>query len=373
MENPKKLTTLQRRALKSVYDLSTGHAKQFQNDIQKEILKQSPELFVQAEMLTQAQIQEKFAEAFFDLAGQKSYKSLKAPLYHFSCSTSIEAVANYLRIKNKQVGLIHPTFDNIGDILKRHNISLFPIEEEFLFDIEKLDGIVPPSIDTLFLVCPNNPTGLELTRDQFTSIVAYCKKKNLLLVIDYSFRFFSDFRKWDQYDLLQKSGIEFIAIEDTGKTWPTMELKIGILSAPEPIYTDLEIITDDILLNVSPFIFLLISKYIKVENRERLSIEDTVNTNRTILRETLKKTPLEVVNDNSKVSVEWVKLPDGWQSSHLSWWMEERGIHILPGSPFFWNDFPRGEQYIRFALARPPSLFQKALSEFKFLMSGYHL
>jgi len=85
----------------------------------------------------------------------------------------------------------------------------------------------------------------------------------------------------------------------------------------------------------------------------------------------LKQTPLIVVNEKSRVSVEWVRLPEGWQSSHLSWWMEERGIHLLPGSPFFWNDYERGEKYIRFALARPLSLFQKAISELKRLISDY--
>ncbi|MBI3384654.1 aminotransferase class I/II-fold pyridoxal phosphate-dependent enzyme [Candidatus Gottesmanbacteria bacterium] len=366
-----KLTTRQRRALKFEYDLSTGHAKQYQNEIQEAIIKKIPELFVQTQILTQAEIQEKFAEKFFNLAGQKSYKKLKPPLYHFSCSMSIEVVVNYLRTKNKQVGLIHPTFDNIGDILKRHNINLFPIEEEFLTNIDKLALTLPSTVDTLFLVCPNNPTGQELTREQFAKIVELCQKRHLLLILDFSFRFLSDFKVWDQYELLLKSGIEFVAIEDTGKTWPTMELKIGILAAPEPIYTSLEVITDDMLLNVSPVIFLLLTKYIEAENKEALSIENVVNNNREILRTALQSTPLTVFNERSRVSVEWVKLPEGWQSSHLSWWMEERGIHLLPGSPFFWNDYQKGEGYIRFALARPPSLFQKAISELQRLINEY--
>jgi len=113
------------------------------------------------------------------------------------------------------------------------------------------------------LVCPNNPTGQELTREQVAKVVELCQKKHLLLIIDFSFRFLSDFRKWDQYELLLKSGIEFVCLEDTGKTWPTMELKIGILMASEGIYASLEVITDDMLLNVSPIIFLLLTKYIE--------------------------------------------------------------------------------------------------------------
>lgn len=367
-----KLTSWEWEALGNGYNIADGHAHQGQSREYLEIVNNLPKLYFGAEKKSQKEIQNRFEEIFFELAGQKSYKKLQPPLYQYACSLSIEAVANYLRLKNKSVALLHPTFDNLADILKRHKIPMVALEEKAITQPGKeLEGL---QTDALFLVCPNNPTGLELTKHQYIAIINYCQKYNKLLILDYSFRFYSSHTTWDQYELLIESGIDFIVLEDTGKTWPTLELKVGITLANDSVYQYLLDITNDFLLNVSPFTLTLLTEYMNVErkNKSHLGSQKIVAANRVSLRKILEELPLEEVNPNSKLSVAWIKLPNMWNSMSFCKWLGNHGVHVLPGGPFYWNNPRLGDSYIRIALARPRDYFKNAINHFRKTTVAYH-
>jgi len=359
-----KLTAWEWKALQSNCNLADGHAHQEQNKQQSLILAQLPTIFKLAEQESQIVLQDQFASNFFTLAGQKCYKKLPPPLYHYACSLAIEAVGNFLRLNNKSVAMIHPTFDNLADILKRHKLSLRAIEEGDLVKIYN-DTFGDVAFDALFLVCPNNPTGMELNKKQFGSIVNFCKKNNVILILDFSFRFFSSYIEWDQYQILYKSGIDFVCLEDTGKTWPTLDIKIGTIISSPSLYEQLKDITNDFILNVSPFVFLLISKYIEVElsSKNSVFVKKVVKENREILKNIFVGSPLKLASPSSTLSVAWIKLPENWKASEFCLYLQNNKIFVLPGIPFFWADPKRGESYIRVALARPTEFFRLAVKK----------
>ena len=356
MDSNPKLTSWEWEGLVSECNLADGHAHQGQSKKQMEIVNKLHSIYLDSEKKSQAVIQSTFENVFFTKAGQLSYKKLLPPQYHYGCSLAIEVVANYLRLTNKSVSLIHPTFDNLADILKRHKINLQHIDETDLLDADSLKKI---STDALMIVCPNNPTGQELSKEQFQKIVRICKEKKILLIIDFSFRFYSNFAQWDQYEILYKSNIDFITLEDTGKTFPTLDLKLGILLASESMYYSLQEVTNDFLLNVSPFILMLLTEYIKAEN-ETDSYLQIVNANREKLIESFANTSWKIQNENSRLSVAWIKIPKGKRSYEVCRWLETKKIFTLPGGPFFWNDNSQGESYFRVALARPTDFFDIA-------------
>src|SRR5690606_32578789 len=127
--------------------------------------------------------------------------------------------------------------------------------------------------------------------------------------------------------------------EDTGKTWPTLDLKLGIMLTSKSLYSKLQDINNDFLLNVSPFIFKLLTKYIRVESSATLNLspQKTIQHNRQLIQHVLQKTPLKVVSPASLLSVEWIQLPPGWKSSAFSAWLQKKGIFVLPGIPFYWD------------------------------------
>lgn len=345
-----KLTKWEWAGLAEGYNLADGHAHQPQN---KSIVRDLGKLYIQAEAGNQNDIQAEFEKVFFALNGQKSYKKLPPALYQPACSFSIEALANYLREQKLSVSLLHPCFDNLADILKRHHIKLETITEDQL--LSPMRGLSKVTTDAIFLVLPNNPTGFEPTKKQFTEIIDYCKKNNKLLILDHSFRFYSSYTTWDQYKFLLNSGIEFVVFEDTGKIWPTLELKLGITFSSPNLYEPLKDITNDFLLNVSPFSFTIMTEYIK---REGVKIAlANVAENRQYVRQVIKDTVLKIHNPDNRLSVEWFKLPQNWLASALTEWLHQHEIHILPGNPFFWDDPQKGESYIRVALQRPQKKF----------------
>lgn len=364
-----KLTSWEWEGLISDSNLADGHAHQSLNLSQKKIINKLPEIFKYSESKSQEKIQAEFEKYFFKKTGQKSYNLLPLPQYHPACSISIEVVANLLRIENKSLTLIHPTFDNLPDIFRRHNIDLNRIEESELLDIKKINKI---STDALMIVCPNNPTGFELSKKEFKTIVEVCKKKKIMLIVDFSFRLYSSFRFWDQYEMLYKSGVDFVVFEDTGKTLPTLDLKLGILLSSKSLNSKLKDITNDFLLNVSPFIFALLTQYIKNEKEDKpFSFQKIVDENRKILIEKFKYSNYIIENPKSKLSVAWIKIPNGGNSIKLSTFLEKNGIFVLPGNPFFWDNTELGNTYFRVALARPTDFFEKTITKLAKLCNNY--
>lgn len=135
---------------------------------------------------------------------------------------------------------------------------------------------------------------------------------------------------------------------------------MGITVASESVYYDIRDITNDFLLNVSPFIFRLLTEYISLEKNPKISAQQVIKENRKVLRENLIETPLQIINPNTCLSVEWIKLPNNWKCSEFCEWLDKEDIHVLPGIPFYWNDHKKGESYIRIALARPTDFFKEA-------------
>ena len=86
------------------------------------------------------------------------------------------------------MGLITPTFDNIPDLLIAQRIKPIPLEESSILDPRVWDE---RRLSALFLVIPNNPTGWSVNKDQFLELARNAASRDLLLIIDFSFRYLS--------------------------------------------------------------------------------------------------------------------------------------------------------------------------------------
>ncbi|MEV3985329.1 aminotransferase class I/II-fold pyridoxal phosphate-dependent enzyme [Nonomuraea sp. NPDC049758] len=351
------LTRHEWAGLMNRHNLADGHARQAQTAKMSHLLTRLPELYELSESTPQLAVQRRFEEAFYRRAGQPSVAARKvAPLHHYSSSLSIEIVANYLREQGLQVGLLDPTFDNIPAILRRHGVPLRPVGEDIFAD--PADPSFYAGHDAIFLITPNNPTGIDPSPDVLRTIAKQCRDRDLLLIVDFSFRFFSEhLATWDQYAFFESIGVRYIGIEDTGKTWPTLDLKIGSLVADARPHARLQEITDDLLLNVSPFIFTLISEYVDADKES--SSRHVARANRAHLERLMEGGPVTVTPAEGPMSVAWLRLPGGWQAGELCDWLIGQGISVLPGSPFHWSDGSRGEGHVRIALMRPEPVFEE--------------
>lgn len=362
------LTRMEWSALMMEHNLADGHARQGLPS--KELLDRLPEIFTLAEKESQLAVEQAFERAFYGAAGQPSVvHRINRPLHHYSSSVSIEVVANHLRIEGLRVGLLHPTFDNIPDILKRHGVPLVPVSERVFTSPDSLECW--DDVDAIFLVVPNNPTGLDPHAEDIERIALECRDRGKLLLIDFCFRFFSEhLNSRDLYAFFEDNGVDHIGIEDVGKVWPTLDLKVGSLICGEQRHAALRAISEDIVLNVSSFIYQLITesgRFDAIEHARATSV-----ANRAALRTALVDSPAELVDGGNMMSVGWVRLPEDWNCNELVEWLHERGIGVLPGTPFFWNAPEQGNRFIRLALMRPEAEFEtsakalaRALGEYK--------
>jgi aspartate/methionine/tyrosine aminotransferase len=361
----KNLTGYEIDTLPQSYNLTDGHAFRRWTAAEEALINQAPSLFKNCTRRLQQKIEREYVLDFSRLAGQTHDDEAFGYLMCFTASMAFEVVANYLRLNRLSLTLLEPCFDNLADIFRRHEIPMRSIRDSFLeapgdaFD-QALAGI---DSDAICLVTPNNPTGMTLPEDNLGRLVRFCKQSGKLLILDNCFRaYLPRHMVHDQYRLVMEADIDAVLVEDTGKTWPTSEIKAPFfaVSRARGFYDRIYDIYTDFLLHVSPVAIKLMHEFILLSEQDDLaSIHEVVRINRQTLTDNLTGTFLTPV-ERPFASVAWLRIDFPLKGMELKQILDERGVFILPGEHFFWQDRRRGEKYIRVALARDADMFREA-------------
>lgn len=341
------------------YNLADGHVHRKWDVGLEEALAHLDDLFREVSREQLPALEHDFLRKFYGLMGQCYDERYYEYFFCTSASMALEIIANYLRQEKKSVTLIEPCFDNLPDIFRRHNIPLTPLPDSIIAQGKLSSFLEDDTSSALCLVSPNNPTGTVLTRKDLEAVVYHCQRRSVPVVIDASFRaYHSD--QWDQYALLRDAGIECLVVEDTGKTWPTHELKLGILAVSPHLIDKIYHIYSDMILHVSPFTVRLLT--ICVENSIQQSLRDVrevVRHNREVLYRAVEGTILQPT-EQPFMSVSWLKVGGGHTAAEVRSRTEEKGVYLLPGTYFYWSNKAKGERFLRIALARDPEMFSDA-------------
>lgn len=370
------LTQHEIQALRTRFNLADAHTHQQQSDSQREIVARLPELWYEAERGLQATAEERFIEAFFTLHRQHTALAKNKTLLSYAASISTMVAGMYLKQQRKSVTLVEPCFDNLYDVLNNMGVPMYPIDESALHDPDLIYSELKRRVrtDALFLVDPNNPTGFTLLqhgRKGFEEVVRFCKDHNKLLVIDFCFASFTLYdeklARFDVYELLESSGISYLAIEDTGKTWPVQDAKAAMITASDDIREDVYNLHTSVLLNVSPFVLTMLTQYVEDSTRDQLgSVREVLTQNREAIRKAIDGTILEFQEPVAGVSVAWARInhPE-LTATELQRLLAEAEVYVLPGRFFYWSQPDRGEAFVRFALARDPQVFSDAMTRMR--------
>jgi DNA-binding transcriptional MocR family regulator len=158
--------------------------------------------------------------------------------------------------------------------------------------------------------------------------------------------------------------VEYVVIEDTGKIWPTLELKLGLLAFSEGCTLELGGAASDLLLTVSPFVLLLVERLAAEAADGGLGrLHALIAHNREILASALKGTGAAIEHPESRTSVALVRLPDGVHGQRLWRDLASKGLYVLPANAFFWAEPAEGDEFVRVALARDPDILGLAATE----------
>lgn len=355
------LTAMEVDALTDVdggLNLTDGHARLLLSAQQVEIITRIPDMFATASRRAFPEIESEAHTAFLHAVGQHA-----APigtgriLSCYSSTLATDIVARALPA-GARIALLHPTFDNIADLFRTRGIDLVPLPEQALLDADWPD----PPTRAIVVTHPNNPTGLVTPEGHLRSLAEHAARHGQIVIVDASFRGQVREAQYDCYAVLDAAGAEWICIEDTGKLWPTHELKIGMLAYSErntlPIYRAFS----ESLLSASPVVLQLVAALAADwvnGGYERAS--EMVARNRATVKKAVATAGLRLADPASRISVARIELPEeGPSSAKLYDDLVTRGIHVLPCGRFHWANPEEGLRYIRLSLARPAATVERA-------------
>ncbi len=363
------LTQLEFLALNSPLNLADGHARQELTPGQAKIVDELPSLWAEALTRPVDDVEHESRQAFFHLLGQRSYPADRV-LSCYSSSVAMEIFARSLAVESDTIALVHPTFDNIPDILRGVGLKLVRVEEDAVHGGD-LDPALLRSVGAIFVTTPNNPTGRVLSQERLRRLAEQCAEHDVVLALDTCFRGFDPAAHYDHYAVLERSGCRWVVIEDTGKLWPTLELKIGWLVRSANVGLPLEKVYSDILLGVSPLVMLMIRRLAEDAADGGLAdLHEFIAENRAVVRDTLAGVPdVTFVDPDSRASVERVHLgrrfsADVWAALH------EHNVYVLPCHKFHWADPSEGDHMVRIALSRSRSAVLTATTTLRAVLLG---
>lgn len=361
------LTQHEQEALSaSVINLADGHGRQDLTLSQATIIKRLHELFGDSTRRPLQEIEWRAQSAFFNCLRQASAPVDPGRIFSiYSSSVATMAVTRYLYRNDHRVALVHPTFDNIPDLLRDY-VRLFPLSEQSI-DNADWRQVEQERGTCVFVTTPNNPTGWYLEKSRFESMVAWAARRNILLCFDTSFRGFDERTQFDMYAALEGAQVNYIVLEDTGKLWPMAELKLGFIGVSASLVQPLQRIVSDILLSVSPFVLRLIEELAKDHaNGGAVDLYRLIATNRHLVRMALKDLAgTSLINPDALVSVCCIRFSTAEERQRVQADLKKRRVHVLPVSQFYWANPAAGAPELRIALARNTSLIDVGLEHLR--------
>ncbi len=282
----------------------------------------------------------------------------------------IGAILNHLKLN---ATLIEPTFDNLALLLKRRGVQLSSINDSILYSAAEsntLDQLFNEhdTMEVLFLVNPNNPTGLTLSETAFKNVIQFCQDRHILLIIDSCFRLYNR-NGFDDYQLLINSSLSFIVFEDTGKVWPTQDLKASMVYFSADLANLFNEIYNEIYLCVSNFALGILCEFFErtMSHTLKNTIWDLVDQRRSLLQKAIGESKFiaQKVVKQTLLPVEWVKIIDSEKNDFdICFELQQQHLAILPGRQFYWNssEQPHNHRYIRFSLMKKESAFLKGMN-----------
>ncbi len=363
------LTELEIAAIESGVNVADGHARQELTSAQRKIIDRLPGLFAEAASGSGAGLEWQAKQAYLSAVGQHTAMVGSDVLTCYSSSVAMEIFARAAYAAGiRRVALIHPTFDNIPDIMRGVGMTLAPVSEDLL---AAGTAVLPPGTELLLITTPNNPTGAVLPREALAHWARVCAASGVILGLDTSFRGFDDRAQYDHYAVLAGEGCRYVVIEDTGKLWPTLDLKAGFLVFPRGDHLPLRRVYTDLLLGISPLILLLIREFADDAAGGGFGeLSQFIAANRGQLRGQLARcAPVSFPDPGSRISVERVCVPARTTGTGLWHALRDRGVHVLPCRQFHWANPEAGDRFVRVALSRPPEMISAAATAIRSQLS----
>lgn len=201
-----------------------------------------------------------------------------------------ELIKSVMETLDGNVGFIRPTFEeypNRYDKLKE--IIYIPNNENFSYDADDLiEFYSSKDIKTLVLINPDNPTGNYIKKENVIKLLNWCKKKNIMFILDESFVDFS--LEEDSsfiFDKFLNMYDKFVVIKSISKSFGVPGLRLGVLCSSNVNLIN-HIKKDVSIWNINSFAEYYLQIYEKYKKDYKIALENIKNA-RKIFTDNLKK------------------------------------------------------------------------------------
>lgn len=368
---PSTLTDYEQLGSFSVMNLSDGHASQDFSSEFAEHVENLNGLWQRSNSITYTDMAKSYVNTFSLLAGTPCVNATDNFVICPTASNSIDIVGAVLNERRAVTCLVEPTFDNLALILRRRGVMLVSVSDGEVADIETEDDcreVFDNRASAIFLVSPNNPTGTILSQRRLGAVIEHCCRRDKILILDNSFRFHKRVH-YDDYKMLFESGVSFLSLEDTGKVWPTQEVKASLLVCSDDLREPLAKIYNEIYLCASKFSLMLLERLIHQSRVSGLktTLWDVIDARRDQVRAAVAASIFEFDPPaaTSELGVAWLSVVNfGLNDLDTTDHLRELGVSILPGRQFFWRngDKRRYHSNVRISLLRPKAPFDAAMA-----------
>jgi len=366
------LTEYELKGLESYHNLADGHAYHSLSESFSPIVEKISNIWNFTNNTPVIEAERKFKFNFSELIDSQALNSLTNFRISPTASNSIDIIAAFLKINFPRVLLIEPTFDNLAQLLRRRGCDLIPLHEDKLLSLESYEELTELldefDFDCVFLVNPNNPTGNVLNKDLFCNLLEYCESRSKFVTVDTTFRLFGK-EVFDEYKYLQQFKVDFCVIEDTGKTWPTHDMKASMMCFSDGYRNQINEIYDEIYLCHSRFTMGLFCEIFEYTNKVSIkkAIHDPILARKKLVKNCMKTLPFEIQTNNtdSILPLEWLSYDKNLGVTNgleLADTLSKDNLMVLPGEYFYWNKRRSNDINVRISLSRPLKVLSNSLN-----------
>lgn len=184
-------------------------------------------------------------------------------------------------------------------------------------------------------------------------------------MVDLTFRFYAE-EPYDEYEILHSSGVKYFIIEDTGKTWPTHDMKASLLAYSRDVASLTRQIYEEIFLCSSGFALSLFAQLFHITHEEGVAkcILDEARRRRAQVDAALAGTQYRSTSCRGAVvlPLAWLDCErSGLSDLEVTDGLRSTGIAVLPGRHFYWNHPSRSSNFIRLSPLRPDDVLRDGL------------
>jgi aspartate/methionine/tyrosine aminotransferase len=187
----------------------------------------------------------------------------------------------------------------------------------------------------------------------------------VVLIVDKTFRLYSK-QSFDTYKILNQSGVNYVVIEDTGKTWPTQDTKVSLMVYSEGLAKELRVLYEEIFLCSSNFTLAFLKTLIDATRKAGVDkiIHQEVEKRTLHVERALAHTPLIVERNNRACALPltWIDCSQtGLSDLEFVRTLRDFQISLLPGRFFYWDSQAQHTHHVRLSLMKPDRVFYRAI------------